>query len=263
MKKRINSFLDKYFGMQIVNTKNNFYASKYRSLIKQTETYFKGTVLPGVGESDDKRLYLLSQLEGTSIPEGLHLLNYLRNAIDVDGDVCELGVAQGATSALIANEIMHTHKKLWLFDSFEGLSKPTEKDVLKDDIFSLASIDAYKGKMSYGADFVKKRLNYIKFPFARVKIVPGFIEDTIKFANLPNKVCFAYIDFDFYEPVLTALNYLDKVIGIGGCLMIDDYNFFSTGAKTAADEFFERNTDRYDFILPDQSLGYYCMLIRK
>ncbi len=75
---------------------------------------------------------------------------HLNRALGLDGDVCEFGVAQGATSALIANEIRGTEKDLWLFDSFEGLPKPTDHDILIDDIFNLGSIDRYQGTMACG-----------------------------------------------------------------------------------------------------------------
>jgi hypothetical protein len=42
-----------------------------------------------------------------------------------------LGIAQCATSALIANEISSSKKNLWLFDSFKGLPKPTENGFAK------------------------------------------------------------------------------------------------------------------------------------
>ncbi len=46
--------------------------------------------------------------------------------------------------------------------------------------------------MASEVDRVTKRLKEISFPFNRVKIVPGFIEETIKFHNLPTKICFTY-----------------------------------------------------------------------
>ena len=84
---------------------------------------------------------------GTNLVEALFLLNELSQAMHLDGDVCEFGIAQGATSALIGNEIRNTSKALWLFDSFEGLPRPTEKDKLIDDIFSLGSIEKYQGQI--------------------------------------------------------------------------------------------------------------------
>ena len=86
-------------------------------------------------------------------------------------------------------------------------------------------------------DSVSAKLKDIDFPQSRTKIIPGFIDETIKSFNLPKKVCFAYVDFDFYEPIRTALNFLDTVLTINGFIMIDDYGFFSAGAKDAVDEF--------------------------
>ena len=66
--------------------------------------------------------------------------------------MCEFGVAEGETSAVIANEIAESKKSFHLFDSFEGLPKPTAKDKLKDDLFSLGSIEAYAGTMASSED---------------------------------------------------------------------------------------------------------------
>ncbi len=115
------------------------------------------------------------------------------------GDVCEFGVAQGETSALIANEILHSSKMLHLFDSFEGLPKPTDKDRLKDDIFSLGKMEAYTGKMSCSEDMVLARLRAIDFPQDRFCIHKGFVEKILMSHNkshLPNRISFAYVDLD-------------------------------------------------------------------
>ena len=83
----------------------------------------------------------------------------------MDGDVCEFCVAQGETSALIANEISGCLEKiLHLFDSFEGLPKPSDKDKLKDDIFALGNIDKYAGTMKCPEAMVLSRLAAISFP---------------------------------------------------------------------------------------------------
>ena len=62
---------------------------------------------------------------------------------------------------------------------------------------------------------------------------------------MPNKVCFAYLDFDFYEPTLAGLRFLDDKLEIGGHILVDDYGFFSSGAKTAVDEFTKENKNKY------------------
>jgi len=77
--------------------------------------------------ADDLRIPLMMQLMGSKISQCIYLVQYLQRSFAVSGDVCEFGVAAGATSALIANEMRVTDKSLWLFDSFKGLPKPTEK----------------------------------------------------------------------------------------------------------------------------------------
>jgi len=168
-------------------------------------------------------------------------------------------VAQGLTSALLAYEIKHTDKVLWLFDSFKGLPKPSPEDKLKDDIFNLGTIEAYEGTMSCPESMVRKRLAEIQFPEERVKIIPGFIEEAINTGPLPAKICFAYVDFDFYEPILTALEFLDKTLEVGGHIVVDDYNFFSTGAKTAVDTFLDGH-NKYEIYFPLSSAGKFCIL---
>lgn len=211
---------------------------------------------------------LLARLMGTPPSEAYFIVQALSKCKDVLGDVCEFGVAQGETSALIANEIaLSNNKRLHLFDSFEGLPKPSDKDQLKDDIFSLGSIEAYSGRISCSEDMVRSRLNAISFPTERYVIHKGFIEQLIhEDRTLPNQVCFAYVDFDFYEPTKTALEFLHRVTISGSIIIVDDYDFFSTGAKTAVNEFIQAKMSigiAYECLVPNRRYGHFAILTRK
>lgn len=216
---------------------------------------------------NETRSKLLSRLLGTPPSEAYFIIDAIERTKTLEGDVCEFGVAQGETSALIANEIIPTKKILHLFDSFEGLPKPTDKDSLKDDIFSLGSMDAYTGTMSCPEDMVVSRLKAISFPENRYKIHKGFIERVIlNEVNLPEKVSFAYIDFDLYLPILVTLNYLHYVMRSGSMIVVDDYDYFSTGVKTAIKEFLDdKDPDKrfYDLFVPDNQLGYFAILTKR
>lgn len=205
---------------------------------------------------------LLAQLVGTNISEAMWLLSELHRVLDVEGDVCEFGIAEGATSALLANEIRSTNKNLWLFDSFQGLSKPTAKDVLIHDIFYLGSMSAYEGRMRYAQAEVLGRLAAVDFPRSRTKIVAGFVDETLRTAALPPRVAFAYVDFDFYEPILAALRFLRTVVPPGGVVIVDDYGFFSAGAKAAVDEFAREARSDFRLVLPPSWAGYFAVLSR-
>ena len=233
-----------------------FYLDKYQLALREMEGLYAERFQHTL-TTRENRIELLSELLGTSPSEAFYILYHLSKSLSLEGDICEFGVAQGATSTLMGNEIRDTNKNIWLFDSFQGLPMPTEKDLLKDDIFNLGTINAYAGTMASGLDSVTGRLKAINFPFERAIVVPGFIEETIKLNNLPNKVCFAYVDFDFYEPIKIALHFLDNVLSKSGYVIVDDYDWFSTGAKTAVDEFMEETKGRYTIHIPDKKFGHF------
>ena len=205
-----------------------------------------------------------SRLLGTPPSEAFFIIEAIAKTNSVEGDVCEFGVAQGETSALIANEIRNSNKIFHLFDSFEGLPKPTAKDSLKDDIFNLGSMRAYEGTMNCKAQMVVNRLKEISFNVNRYVIHKGFIEKKIhEDRHMPEKVSFAYVDFDFYEPILVTLNYLHEVTPEGGVFIVDDYDFFSTGVKAAVDEFISdknKHGAAYDLEIPDKKFGCFAIL---
>jgi len=217
---------------------------------------------------DELRPKLLARLMGTPPSEAYYIVEALARCGHVEGDMCEFGVAQGETSALIANELVRfPGKVLHLFDSFEGLPNPTEKDRLKDDVSGLGSMEAYAGTMSCAQDMVRARLASLRFPPSRCVIHKGFIEKLIHSdRTLPKRVCFAYVDFDLYEPIRIALDFLHTTTSPGAIIMVDDYDYFSTGAKTAVDEFVHgRNADRpiYHLFVPDKRYGCFAVLTRK
>jgi O-methyltransferase len=217
--------------------------------------------------TNEIRVKLLARLLGTQPSEAYFIIDALGASKNIKGDVCEFGVAHGETSALIANEIQSGNKVLHLFDSFAGLPKPTEKDQLKDDIFSLDTMEAYAGTMSCPEEIVRARLGAISFPTQRFVIHKGFIDQVLKDdSNLPKEVSFAYVDFDFYEPIKLALDFLHFATSQGSIIIVDDYDFFSTGAKTAVDEFLKDKNLKvinYECLVPNTRYGYFAVLTKR
>ena len=252
-------------GYEITSSRNHKVRDEnFQNLATAYEHLLRNKKEGGFPSGNALRTPLLGRLLGTPPSQAYEIIMALGNTEHIEGDVCEFGVAQGETSALIANEISNSSKILHLFDSFAGLPAPTDKDQLKDDIFSLGSMDAYMGEMSCPLDMVKSRLAMINFPESRYQTHQGFIEELVKTKRgFPEKVSFAFVDFDFYEPIKIALDYLDTTLSNGGIIMVDDYDFFSTGAKTATDEFIESmnsNRQRYRLEVADKRLGHFAMI---
>lgn len=267
MKKVIIKLIN-LLGYNLVSSKTRvpdaeFLHEKYLTSLKEMEVLYDKHFEGKLGKKKQGRIELMSKLLGTNPSEGFYILKYLNQSLACEGDICEFGVAQGATSALLANEILNTDKTLWLFDSFEGLPKPSEKDLLKDDIFKLGEIEKYQGTMAFEIDVVKQRLRDAKIPNEKTIIIPGLIEDTLRGTHLPSKVCFAYVDFDFYQPIINTLKFLSKTLVEGGVIIVDDYDWFSTGAKEAVDEFMSDYKEEFEFTIPDKDLGHFCILSRE
>ncbi len=233
----------------------------YRQLIESFSTDYLSISNLNLPENA-MRFELLAHVIGTTPAEAFEIIVSLHKVRDIDGDVCEFGVAQGRTSAIIANELMSGDKNLYLFDTFEGLPPPSHEDELKDDIFNLGSIEAYTGQMACPETMVRKQLEKIEFPNHRIHIIKGrFDAEFAQSARMPLSVSFAYIDFDFYQPIRDALDFLHGSMPEGGIIIVDDYDFFSTGAKKAVDQFTrEKGETAYSFRVAPESYGKYAVI---
>jgi hypothetical protein len=218
---------------------------------------------PSWPEPSPRRSELLVDLLGTETSEALYIVAKLRACLALEGEVAEFGVAQGATSAVIAGELIGAHTELWLFDSFRGLPRPTPEDTLVDDIFDLGSMEAYEGTMAFGAHEVVRRLTAVGFPLDRAKIVSGFVEETLQHDELPGTFCFAYVDLDFYRPIKTVLEFLAARVAPGGVIVVDDYGHFSGGAQQAVDEFAGDHASAFSLSLPRPWAGHFALLERQ
>ena len=171
-----------------------------------------------------------------------------------------MGVAQGATSALLANEIRDDQtRQLWLYDSFRGLSVPTAEDELINDMDHLGSMGAYSGTMSFPESQVRERVAATGLPADRLRVHAGFVDPMTR---VPKAVAFAYLDFDLYRPILTGLRLLHPSTRPGSVLMVDDYRFFSSGVESAVKHFLAERGDGYELLEPPVGAGSFCVLRR-
>lgn len=230
--------------------------------VVEIEELYRRFVFPDLPQ-DGRRADALHELHGTTVGEAIYIVHHLHQALAVAGDVCEFGCNEGATSRLLAQEILpDPTRTLWLFDSFAGLPAPTEKDRLIDDIAGLGSMAAYRGQMRAAEDQVRGKLALASFPPTRARLVKGWINETLARPEVPTAVCFAYVDFDFYEPIWDALMFLDRVMPPGGRIVVDDYGFFSEGAQLAVDEFVAASAGRFVRHMPLPMAGKFCILER-
>jgi len=172
----------------------------------------------------------------------------------ISGDIVECGVWKGGSMMLAAKTLMesgNTDYELYLFDTFEGTTKPTEvdKDYLGNSMLKTWKNEFEgKEKLPTSADYVpleqvQKNLFSIGYPKEKIHFIKGKVEDTIP-KNSPEKIAILRLDTDWYESTKHELENLFPILSSGGILIIDDYGHFK-GSKKAVDEYFAKNKIKY------------------
>lgn len=172
----------------------------------------------------------------------------------IPGDIVECGVWRGG-SALLAGLAMRAaetrrprrgwlasrRRKLWLYDTFEGMTAPTVQDV---DLTGTAAAQymaehSDEGRWCY-ADEADVRQIFASEGFGPkdVEIVKGDVVQTLR-ARRPRRIALLRLDTDWYESTKAELDLLYPRLSQGGVLIIDDYGHWE-GARQAVDEFFAR-----------------------
>ena len=156
------------------------------------------------------------------------ILELAREALFVPGDFVEMGCYKGDTSLMLAEVLKKSEKKLWIYDSFEGLP---EKSVEDESVLG----ENFKG----GELFVTKREVKERFLRAGLKlpiIKKAWFRDLTP-DDLPEKIAFSFLDGDFYESISDSLKLMTLKMSPGGILVVHDYtNPALPGVKKAVDE---------------------------
>ena len=168
---------------------------------------------------------------------------------DLPGDIVELGVARGGSAALMAIVVFDKNlcgsmqRKLWLFDSYEGLPEPTEMDFNPElgDGTGEHVRPLPKGSCLGQLDDVKDLMfNKNNFPRDRIEFVKGWFDTTVPAKKDEiNEIAVLRIDGDWYESTKCCLENLYDHVTPGGYIIIDDYQS-CYGCKRAVDEYIQK-----------------------
>ena len=161
----------------------------------------------------------------------------------IAGDIVECGVWRGGSMMAVALALMargDTSRHLYLYDTFEGMSEPTEHDkAISGELAQtqLARTDREHPLWAVaGLEDVKANLASTGYPAERIHYVQGKVEDTIP-ATLPKQIALLRLDTDWYESTRHELQHLYPLLAKHGPLIIDDYGHWQ-GARQAVDEYF-------------------------
>ena len=160
---------------------------------------------------------------------------------NIPGDFVECGVGSGGSTMLMAYALLELgikNRKIYLYDTFEGTTEPTE-------------IDNYRFAYKWKEDLSDGHSTWGYFPLEEVKenmektgyfkndlvYIKGKVEDTIP-KQMPLGVALLRLDTSWYEPSKHELIHLFPLLSKSGVLIIDDYGLTDVGQKKAVDEYF-------------------------
>ncbi|HZR57693.1 MAG TPA: TylF/MycF/NovP-related O-methyltransferase [Terriglobales bacterium] len=146
----------------------------------------------------------------------------------IPGDIVECGVAHGGSAAIMALTLRDRSRKLWLFDTFEGLPAPTKKDP------DLRIAMAYTRAFAASIDEVQSSFRRLGIDKNMI-MVPGLFKDTLPLCGVKS-IALLHVDGDWYESVMSTLQNLYDRVSSGGVIQFDDYGHWA-GAQRAVDEF--------------------------
>lgn len=161
--------------------------------------------------------------------QALNIVERLDYALQLPGDVIECGIFRGATSILMAKlmDIRRSDKKLFLFDSFQGLPEP---DRQVD-----ASLRFQKGAWAASRSEVEALLARYKV-LQRCVVHEGWFSETLPMLKADQQFCFAYIDADLYASTVDCLKHVWKRMSPNSVAVFDDYHHPSGGVRKALEE---------------------------
>ncbi len=166
----------------------------------------------------------------------------------IDGAFVECGVWRGGSTMAAAKTLLDigaADRDLYLFDTFEGMTRPTEVD---RDLQGLKAVDRFERTktgedsstwVAASLDEVKKNVEQTGYDQSLVHYVKGKVEDTLPDAA-PEKVALLRLDTDWYESTKHELETMWPRLVAGGVLIVDDYGHWQ-GSRQAVDEYIEEN----------------------
>ena len=166
---------------------------------------------------------------------------------NVPGDMVECGVARGGSILVMAMTLVNMQavdRRLWLYDTFEGMPEPTEYDLGRYGTNAIKKYHKHlEGNVSkwinHPIEEVKSVIAKSEYPASNIRFIKGKVEDTLQ-KETPEQIAMLRLDTDFYESTKVEMDILYPKVSPGGLILLDDYYKWQ-GSKKAVDEFIETN----------------------
>lgn len=163
----------------------------------------------------------------------------------IPGCIVECGVWRGGSVMASALALMETGdiRDIYLFDTFAGMTRPTEADIdyrgaSAETQYLASAADDHVDWCYASLTDVRRNLLSTGYPENRLHFVEGDVMITLPCSEV-GQIAILRLDTDWYESTFHELTHLYPKLVAGGILIIDDYGHWQ-GCKKAVDEYFGR-----------------------
>ncbi len=166
----------------------------------------------------------------------------------VAGDFVECGVWRGGSVLAMIAQLKNLNapeRKIWLYDTFEGMTAPTSHDVDSVGGVSAAKLlsttavaDGNNVWCLASLEDVETNLSKTSYSTEQLVFVKGDVASTLK-ESAPSEIALLRLDTDWYESTKAELEILYPKLVPGGVCILDDYGHWQ-GARKAVDDYFHQ-----------------------
>lgn len=190
----------------------------------------------------------------------------------IDGDFVECGVASGAQIGAFqyAQAELGFNKRIWAFDSFEGIPLAGEFDTEQAGIGEIKH-DKYapieqrlisSGVTCHSLESVKDNFRGWGLPIDNILFIKGWFQHTLPAVSSQiDKISILRLDGDLHESTLICLEHLYPKVVNGGFVIIDDYAL--TGCRVAVEQYFNNIKAEYPTMINVDGHGVHYFVKQK
>jgi O-methyltransferase len=167
-------------------------------------------------------------------------------ALGIPGAFVECGVWRGGSIMAMALRLQQRgtpDREFWLYDTFEGMTPPSEFDVeagsgaAASEMMASTPVGDGDNVWAYASEQdVRVNVASTGYPIEQFHFIKGDVAQTL-LTDIPDEIALLRLDTDWYESTRAGLEHLYPRLTIGGVCILDDYGHWQ-GARKAVDEYF-------------------------
>ncbi len=177
------------------------------------------------------------------------------------GSIVECGVWRGGMMMAAARTLLELGDRtrdIYLFDTFEGMVEPTEKDTDIRGKKAMTRFQEAERTSTGGVDWcyasieeVTRNLQSTGYAKDKLHFIKGRVEDTLP-AQAPGQIAILRLDTDWYSSSKHEMEHLFPRLVSGGVLILDDYGYWK-GCREATDEYFAAHKVQMHLVRVDEA----------